>query len=252
MNTIFLSADGIFHTIEGEGISIGKPAVFMRLAMCNLTCKGWATPENPNGCDTADSWRVKRKFSFAELATELLIGGFAEKIARGDLWKITGGEPMLQQKALLEFLQTILIRFPGNLTEHLEIETNATVVPLPGWNEFAPMFVCSPKLENNGDPEEKRYNRAALEWHAANAAERRRSVFKFVITGDAERDLKEIRSKYVDLLGIPPGSVWLMPECATREQQNERAPRVAEICKAAGFNFSPRLQILIWNQTTGV
>lgn len=33
-----LSGDGIFYTIQGEGVSIGKPAIFMRLHMCNLHC----------------------------------------------------------------------------------------------------------------------------------------------------------------------------------------------------------------------
>ena len=37
---IFLSDDKIFYTVEGEGEFVGYPSVFMRLSMCNLTCKG--------------------------------------------------------------------------------------------------------------------------------------------------------------------------------------------------------------------
>ena len=42
---IFLSDDKIFYTIEGEGEFVGKPSVFMRLSMCNLTCKGFASAD---------------------------------------------------------------------------------------------------------------------------------------------------------------------------------------------------------------
>ena len=36
--TLFISDDFVFYTLEGEGRYIGYPSVFMRMAMCNLTC----------------------------------------------------------------------------------------------------------------------------------------------------------------------------------------------------------------------
>ena len=59
--TLFLSDDLIFYTIEGEGEYIGQPSVFMRMAMCNLTCIGFASEDSPNGCDSFVSWSVKNK-----------------------------------------------------------------------------------------------------------------------------------------------------------------------------------------------
>jgi len=47
--SLFLSEDKIFYTIEGEGVYVGMPSVFMRLSMCNLTCKGFASPDSPHG-----------------------------------------------------------------------------------------------------------------------------------------------------------------------------------------------------------
>ena len=44
---IFLSDDKIFYTVEGEGEFVGYPSVFMRLSMCNLTCKGFASATAP-------------------------------------------------------------------------------------------------------------------------------------------------------------------------------------------------------------
>jgi len=40
----------IFESIQGEGQNSGKPAVFLRTAMCNLTCS-W--------CDTKYTWDWK-------------------------------------------------------------------------------------------------------------------------------------------------------------------------------------------------
>jgi len=38
-DVLSLSDDHVFYTVEGEGKYIGWPYVFMRMAMCNLTCK---------------------------------------------------------------------------------------------------------------------------------------------------------------------------------------------------------------------
>ena len=37
----------IFHTLQGEGASLGKPSVFIRSSLCNLHCQ-W--------CDTDYTW----------------------------------------------------------------------------------------------------------------------------------------------------------------------------------------------------
>jgi organic radical activating enzyme len=62
--TIFLSDDKLFYTIEGEGEYIGQPSVFMRMSMCNLTCKGFTSESSPHGCDSYISWSVKNKMTF--------------------------------------------------------------------------------------------------------------------------------------------------------------------------------------------
>ena len=56
--TILLSDDLLFYTVEGEGEFIGQPSVFMRMSMCNLTCKGFASDGSPNGCDSFISWSM--------------------------------------------------------------------------------------------------------------------------------------------------------------------------------------------------
>ena len=246
MTSLFLSSDKAFYTLEGEGPSVGRPAVFIRFSMCNLTCKGWATPENPNGCDSASAWMVRNKFTFEELDAFLEKEGLVDRLNRGALLKITGGEPTIQQNAILEYLVPRLNSWGW---PYIEIETNCTIEPDPKWlyiNRDPTFFICSPKLSNNGDPLLIRYKPSVLQWHADNPC----SYFKFVVQN--EEDLEEVNMTYVESFRIPRSRVWLMPEGATREAQQEKALWVAEKCKIHGYNFSQRLQIFIWNRALGV
>jgi len=244
LSTIFLSDDQIFHTIEGEGEHVGKPSVFMRLSMCNLTCKGFASKDSPYGCDSFVSWSVKNKFSFQSIFDLLEKKEYIGFLEQGQILKITGGEPLLQQKALIEFVAEFKNKY--KFIPRIDFETNATIMPLPEWGEkYFATFTTSPKLTSNGDPEEKRYIPEVLNWHSKNG-----SGFKFVINSDD--DLSEIITKYIDRFKISSKKVWLMPCCGSREEHVSRAARVAEICKLTGYNFSPRLQLIIWDKALKV
>ena len=48
---MLLKLSEIFYSIQGEGVSIGRPSVFLRTALCNLKCK-W--------CDTPYTWDWKK------------------------------------------------------------------------------------------------------------------------------------------------------------------------------------------------
>jgi hypothetical protein len=128
----------------------------------------------------------------------------------------------------------------------LHFETNATILPDRKWvADFYATFTTSPKLSTNGDPENKTYKPDVLRWHCA-----RNSGFKFVVT--CSEDLDEIWKKYVDEFGIPLNRIWLMPCCGSRKEHVERAEVVAEYAKSLHVNFSPRLQLLVWNQALKV
>lgn len=240
---IFLSDDKIFYTVEGEGEFVGYPSVFMRLSMCNLTCKGFASATAPHGCDSFISWKVKNKMSFTEILSMLDGGGYTEHLKNGALLKITGGEPLVQQPSLLRFIQYMDVEW--GWVPRMDFETNATIMPDPEWVRLKATFTTSPKLANNGDPEDRRYKPEVLDWHSTNG-----SGFKFVV--NKESDLDEIFEKYIEPFDIPTGRIWLMPCCGSRDEHIEAAPMVAEMAKKHHFNFSPRLHLLVWDMALKV
>lgn len=113
----------VFATLQGEGPFSGEPAVFVRLAGCNLKCV-W--------CDTefeSSTWKPGR---------EALIERVASTAApRCDLVVLTGGEPLRQDV-------TPLIEGLLNRGFRVQIETNGTLwVELP--EDPRVTVVCSPK-----------------------------------------------------------------------------------------------------------
>jgi 7-carboxy-7-deazaguanine synthase len=72
----------IFYSIEGEGLEVGKPYVFVRLAGCNLRCK-W--------CDTKYAWNES-------VSVGMTVDRVIREIERYGCSNvsITGGEPLLQ------------------------------------------------------------------------------------------------------------------------------------------------------------
>ena len=245
--TLILSNDFLFYTIEGEGEYVGQPSVFMRLAMCNLRCPGFQSETSPHGCDSFVSWSVKNKMTFAEIFQLMEDNNFVEHLKNRAIFKLTGGEPVLQQKQLLKFVEAFVLRY--NFLPRIDFETNATVLPDQRWlTDFNATFTTSPKLKSNGDPEEKTYKPEVLKWHSTH-----NSGFKFVIQN--EEDVDEVWTKYLDDyegINVPLQRVWFMPCCGSREEHVERAPQIAEFAKQSYVNFSPRLHLLIWNQALKV
>jgi 7-carboxy-7-deazaguanine synthase len=245
---ILVSDDGPgFYTVEGEGEHVGRPSVFLRLFGCNLTCKGFASIDSPYGCDSYISWSKKNKISFNEMFNFYEKNNLIEHLKNNAILKLTGGEPLIQQKQLLKFIDAFKDIY--NFIPRIDFETNATITPDERWvTEFKATFTTSPKLTTNGDPEEKTYKPDVLKWHVENG-----SGFKFVITSD--RDIEEVWTKYVldkEGINVPLSRIWFMPCCGSREEHVQNAAAVAEYAKAMHVNFSPRLQLIIWNKALRV
>ena len=215
----------IFHSIQGEGVSQGTPCVFLRLAGCNLACS-W--------CDTAYSWNGSAPAVrlTPEKAAELVLQYPCRRLV------LTGGEPLLQQKALPSLLRL--------LPEHaVEMETNGTITPDAELLERITQFNVSPKLPHSGNDASRAWKPDAL----LRLADTEKAWFKFVVA--CEEDVETIL-RQASQAGIPVERILIMPLAATREELDAmRAPTV-EWCLRYGLRFSDRLHIAIWGSKKGV
>jgi len=231
-------ADGspeIFHTLQGEGASLGAPAIFLRLSLCNLHCHWCDTPYTWNWEGTPWPHQDGVKFSKAEQIIELTPAEIAPLISnyQCDRLVITGGEPLLQQTQLSELIPLLpSIAF-------IEIETNGTQIPSGPFAAIPTQFNVSPKLSNSGIKEELRLKPNALSFFSS----RENALFKFVVCNST--DLTEV----LDLqkaFQIPSSRIFLMPEGRDAETLEKRSLWLADICRDHGFRFSPRLHVLLW------
>jgi len=231
-------ADGspeIFHTLQGEGQSLGAPAVFLRLSQCNLHCHWCDTPYTWNWEKTPWEHQDGVKFQRTKESLELSSQEIAELISQHqcDRVVITGGEPLLQQKELIELIEHL----PQIST--IEFETNGTIIPHPELIAPSIFFNVSPKLANSGMKTDLRINFEALKFFRDQS----NAVFKFVVCD--EEDLAEILQIQATLK-IASSRIILMPEGRDQETLTQRAQWLAEVCLTHAFRFSPRLHVILW------
>lgn len=238
----------IFYSLQGEGPFMGKPSVFIRLGGCNLLCGGTGTDKDKslhNGatwrCDTIEVWQNSKTRTVEDLLESLNIEGLTNHLDNGAHLIITGGEPLLWQKSLIQFLRL----FPVEEIPFTEIETNGTILPDNELDRFVNQYNVSLKLKNSGMEIDQRWIDDSLKF----LTESSKAIFKFVVSD--ETDIIEIR-EFQHRYNIYSGRIWLMPAAETREQLNRNCKMVAELCKFERMNFSSRLQLNIWDQTTGV
>lgn len=254
-----------FYTIQGEGPTIGTPAYFLRSQGCNLQCgqPDWDRVEDKDDfesvkaqqsadatwtCDTMTTggggWMSGTALSYEDIESAMREEqeDIFDKLYFGEAHiVITGGEPLMQQEKLAGFLDYIDAE---NI--YVEVETNATIKPTEGFDQYIDQYNTSPKLSNSGNPKEIRYKPKVIKWHRDSG----KSYFKFVTA--TEDDTEEILTEWVDAFDLPADRVLLMPAGASQEALRERAQTVAELAKEHGFRYSPRAHIDIWNQMVSV
>ncbi|PWE00792.1 7-carboxy-7-deazaguanine synthase QueE [Marinilabilia rubra] len=253
----------ISGTIQGEGKLAGVPSLFIRLASCNLRCM-WELPDGSLcRCDTPyASFEAEQDL---QLDTEAVFNLVKNNI--GDLKHVvlTGGEPMLQHKAL----STLAGRLKEELRLHLSIETNGTIFA-EDVAKYIDLFSISPKLSNS-DPNpgkldhyelkqsgplnyhpQKRKNIAVLQKFIAYCKDNGKEMqLKFVV--GKHDDHQEIKEEFIAPLNdLPPTDVMLMPLGATKEELALTSKMVLEMAIKNGWRYAPRLHIDLFGPKAGV
>lgn len=223
---LFLSE--IFDSIQGEGPSVGQPCTFVRLAGCNLAC-AW--------CDTEYSWNWRR-FDVRQHTTVAPLADVVRRLRGSGHVVITGGEPLLQQRAL----QALLLGLEPQT--YLEVETNGTVVPDPALLQRITHWNVSPKLAHSGEPEERRFNFEAL--HAFR--DTNRAWLKLVVSSSS--DMAEA-SMLISRLTWPRDRVYLMPQCRSRSELRRAAPDVQALASRHGLAYTSRVHLEMWDGERG-
>jgi organic radical activating enzyme len=222
--TINVSSDGVFFTLQGEGPTMGEPAVFLRTQGCNLDC-GW--------CDTKNTWdptdpnfKNSKHWTIQETVRKII------EVSNGcTRLVITGGEPLLQQKALAELCAQP--QFDG---WNFEVETNGTRIP--AFMDPAKLQInCSPKLANSGVSQELRIRPYVLRTIAAL-----RSNFKFVVASPA--DVQEVVRDFLPILhDVKRSRISLSPMGDNSPTIRRTQKDVTPIAEKYGFPVGDRLHI---------
>lgn len=223
----------IFESIQGEGNYAGVHSLFIRFLFCNLSCI-W--------CDTKYTW-LEKSGSFKQYSVSEL----RDIISKSKPYHVifTGGEPSFYRLDRL---------FTDNKKFH--VETNGTIIPDEPLNLLLKddtqivrdamdysiyktfNWVVSPKLSNSTH----NLNEKGLQYWA----EKDFSIFKFVICNLSDIDEVE---QIIKSFKIDKRRVFIGLEGITLQSQL-RPELVNEIVKR-GFNYSPRLHILLWGAVKG-
>lgn len=291
-----------FFSVQGEGNRAGVLSVWIRFFGCNLRCPGFYTedptdeknvdyqlalidpkkyksvidlPVVQQGCDSLYSIdpRFKHLATDYSSAEDLYERGIAKFLHANGSWEhpvtkndidlcFTGGEPMLQQSAMVEIMNVCAEKDLSKVNRgrergpiYIQIETNGTK---PLQDVFIDHYEHGSYLLNwNISP--KLFN-VSGERDAVNV-ENIKSYFdlsplghlKFVITdsGVAWNELNETVKKIREAgVNFP---VYVMPVGATREQQSniDIIGKIATRALNEGYHVSGRLHTIFWGNTVG-
>ena len=282
----------IFRSIQGEGDMTGRLSIWIRFFGCNLRCEGFyqEDPTNPKtfkktivdwtkvtkmadlpvfeyGCDSEYSWHpAYKKLVTTYKDAAALVEDLKPFLYEGNKWEhpvtenmidlcFTGGEPMLQQKAMVDIMREIKC---NDKMITVQVETNGTK-PLQrvlqdyvvnGGIEHDIHFNISPKLYNVSGEKGAVIHENIWAYQELTTS----GILKFVINNDdaAWADLN-LHVKILRDMGVwfP---VYIMPVGATKEQQEDSAviSAIANRAIENGYHVSGRLHCNMFGNAMGV
>lgn len=236
----------IFYSIQGEGLSVGEPMVFIRFQGCNKQCT-W--------CDTSYAQDIKggKSQSLEEVVSEILkvrkpMGNLEPRGKRGIWVYITGGEPLLQPHPLRALVESL-----RQADYSIQVATNGTFPP-PSWYRLVTSWCIDIKCPSSGwtqDPS------IIFKWFSTRYIDQ----IKFVVRD--ERDLEFVKSTIEGFAILPIVLVSPVVEWAGEDKDRKGARillepspgwfgRVAEFCKDNKVRMNFQIHKVIWGSKKGV
>ncbi|MEM2514475.1 MAG: radical SAM protein [Candidatus Bathyarchaeia archaeon] len=207
----------IFFSIEGEGIEIGRLEVFVRLSGCNLRCS-W--------CDTKYALKNGKEMSIEEIIQEV------SKYPCKNI-SITGGEPLLQRKELLELVKRL-----KNLGYWIQINTNGTIFDEEIFRlvDLISMDCKCPSSRMKSDLEVLKKTKDLFNF---------KTQFKFVISNEEDY---EYAKKVV--LSLNASNVIFQPEWNSRKFTRKLVDLIKRDC--LNIRIILQQQKMIWGSKRGI
>jgi 7-carboxy-7-deazaguanine synthase len=250
-------------TIQGEGKLAGVPSLFVRLSGCNLRCIWQMEDGNFCRCDT--TYASFHPDEIIELNIDEVFNWIKHNLGYLRHVVITGGEPLLQKRALAPLCQ----KLKEELNVHITIESNGSLFDADV-AQWVDLFSISPKLSNSAPTPEKlaayqlkeagpykfhnqkRRNIEALQSYIDLCNNSDKALqFKFV-AGKSE-DYKEIKADFLEALTEwKADDILLMPLGATQEEIAKSSPLVLGMAIQNGWRFCPRVHIELFGSKSGV
>jgi 7-carboxy-7-deazaguanine synthase len=223
----------LYASLQGEGLLVGTPSVFVRVSGCNLRCVFCDTPYA--------SWQPEGDHRPVEQVAREVLALEPRHVV------LTGGEPMIFPEI------AELCRLLKEHDRHVTIETAGTrTQPV-----LCDLMSISPKLSNS-DPGEAR----AGTW-AARHRERRENLavvrqlmqdypyqLKFVVGQPS--DAEEVTNYLSRLGGAAPERTLFMPQGTDLATLSGVAEWLDPFCAERGFVFCPRKHIEWFGAGRGV
>ena len=272
----------IFYSLQGEGMFVGVPSLFLRTFGCNFSCSGFGMPKEKlseerfgisavvekyedlplvsTGCDSYASWDPRFKHLSPVLTVSAIVDRMQQLLPNGRFSKaihliITGGEPLLGwQSAYPELINEIVRRGMG-LTD-ITFETNGTQpIRTELFNylttiseDIKTTFSVSAKLPVSGEKWEDAIKPKVVKEYSL--VPKCNLYLKFVVASEEDvQDAIRAAEEY-DWAGVDH-PVYLMPVGGTTEGYNLNEKTVAELCMKNRFRFSPRIQVSLWKNAWG-
>jgi len=232
-----LPVNELFASLQGEGVLAGVPSTFVRTSGCNLRC--WY----------CDSYHTSWEPTHAWMDLDAIVDAVEDRDPHHVV--LTGGEPLVHDDSvrLLERLDDRGYR--------TTVETNGTIavdapIDLASISPKLPNSVPTAERDPVGDGEwAERHDDRRIDLDAIAALlESYDSQLKFVVADAddvADVDALVARIRDATTATVRDDDVLLMPEGATRDRLAETRTRVAELALDAGYRYTPRLHVDLWN-----